>query len=510
MKQNVRNILVCIMLLLTVFVLFFILRKEENSSIYHFEFYYDNACASCDAEGPFFELLKEAKKGLSDTIHYNLKTYNIFYREDRTCFQEKLELLNLEREEIVLPLLIMGDEYLGGYEAMETYLPLLLSGNDRTSLQITGKEAESESQAGEMSGQKDWENGQKQNTLILFTTVSCKDCLSVKTYLDEQEIEDCIIMEYNIMEEAYADLIQTYFEAYQVPKGEQQVPILFYTEGYLSGASAIKDKLSAVLESGAAKNFLPPVKREDQSMQAEDTPFSMRYWWMLLGTGFINGLNPCAASMLLMLLTVIAVYGKDVLKTGLIYMAGKLIAYSGMGVLFSKLASGILLPIQGAGQVISVLFIGAALILAALNFRDFYYARKMEYGKLILQLPKGLRARNHAWINRLKGKPAVYLLPLVFFTGLIISAGEFFCTGQVYLAVIVYMLKTEAHVMSYAAFFLYTLAMCLPQVLLIFLVYKTKKVNRISELMVANMPAAKLLTGGLFLLLAVLMLAFLG
>lgn len=54
-------------------------------------------------------------------------------------------------------------------------------------------------------------------------------------------------------------------------------------------------------------------------------------------TGFINGVNPCGASMLLMLLAAIAMSGRSVIKTGCAYLAGKFTAYFAMGMGLYKL-----------------------------------------------------------------------------------------------------------------------------------------------------------------------------
>ena len=54
-------------------------------------------------------------------------------------------------------------------------------------------------------------------------------------------------------------------------------------------------------------------------------------------TGFINGVNPCGASMLLMLLAAIAMSGRSVIKAGCAHLAGKFTAYFAMGMGLYKL-----------------------------------------------------------------------------------------------------------------------------------------------------------------------------
>lgn len=116
-------------------------------------------------------------------------------------------------------------------------------------------------------------------------------------------------------------------------------------------------------------------------------------------------------------------------------MAGKVTAYMMMGLgafgLFQVVQEAVFVRVQ---RGIETVFAAAALGLCLLNLYDFWNTRKKQYGKVVVQLPGKLRKWNHNMIEKLKNVSPKRMLPAVFLLGLVISAGEFFCTGQLYVA----------------------------------------------------------------------------
>ena len=74
---------------------------------------------------------------------------------------------------------------------------------------------------------------------------------------------------------------------------------------------------------------------------------------------------------------------------------------------------------------------------------------------------------------------AKWMIPAAVVLGIMISAGEFFCTGQVYLAAILYMMKMqqEMKLQTNAAFIVYVTAMCIPSIFDCISNRKDKKCN---------------------------------
>ena len=116
--------------------------------------------------------------------------------------------------------------------------------------------------------------------------------------------------------------MQKLFSLYNVPSDKQQVPIVFYKDGYLSGADEITKNLEQVWKSGGLTNFDLDALLSSDEAKEEKSESTQTYIGLAI-TGFINGVNPCGASMLLMLLAAIAMSGRSVIKTGCAYLAGK-------------------------------------------------------------------------------------------------------------------------------------------------------------------------------------------
>lgn len=356
--------------------------------------------------------------------------------------------------------------------------------------------------------------------LLLFTTYSCGSCAQVKEFIQSTLKNEYIIkkeqgkviskvklIECNILNSGNLELLNELMKQYAVPGNEQQVPLIFYQNGFLSGETAIKNGLVKVIENGSAMGFswkageTSPVR---DKIEGKDL--------LKLGaTGLLNGLNPCSASMLLMVLSLLLMSGKDFLKGSFSYMAGKILAYLGMGMgaffVFTVIKEAYFTLME---QILTICFAFLALVLSILNFIDFWNARKKNYGRIMVQLPKKLRHFNHSIIKKLENIPGTFLLPVLFILGVVISAGEFFCTGQLYAASILYMVKEKQELtfMVFWMLLIYVLAMCIPQGIIIFIINKSRNLPAVSRITLQGMPAVKLIYGFLFLLLFILLLFF--
>ena len=332
----------------------------------------------------------------------------------------------------------------------------------------------------------------------------------LKNLTDEQTTENpLVIHEFNIAEGDGVILVQKLFSLYNVPSDEQQVPIVFFNGGYLSGAKSITDNLEQTWKDGKLIGFDVErvLSKEGASLEKENA--SAQTYIGLAVTGFINGINPCGASMLLMLLAAIAMSGRSVLKVGCAYLAGKFAAYCAMGMglyqLFMAIGQDVLLNIS---HVLTWIFAAVFLMLAILYLIDFINVKRKQYGKIRMQLPAALRKWNHERIEKATKTNARWMIPAAVVLGIVISAGEFFCTGQVYLAAILYMMKMqqEMKLQTNVAFIVYVTAMCIPSFLIVLVIEKTKNVIRMSNKTLEWLPTIKLVTAIVFFMFAVFML----
>ena len=458
--------------------------------------------------------MKQQILPLKDEYPYEFQIYSTMQTKGRETYLSMLEEHSIDKTKVSCPLMIIGDQYVVGYEEIEEKIaPLVKEYRDETTLNsdettINREETDKNNSAKNNSEEgTNPDNNQENITVsyLLFTTFSCSQCEKVKKEIEKRDFP-IIVEEVNILEENNADRLLEYFHSYGVPAQQQQVPILFYNGTFASGASEIlslfgKDtwwKLGENQEEiEVLKNSLMKVTTT-QEIKGKWLEFSR-----VIGTGVINGLNPCGLSMFFLVLSILLGMNLRIVRNGLLYLGGKVIAYFVMGIgLFSmfKVAEEALFRLYGIFKWVLVIF---AVCLALLNFLDFYHSLKGEYGKIRLQLPKAFRSWNQSKIRSLgqnsKQKVGVFLL----FLGFLISLGEFFCTGQIYAATLLSLLNsTKEQAWIYFEIFSYVIALCLPSLLVLFVIGKSRNVLNASDRVLKRMPLIKLINGVTFLCFA--------
>ena len=517
--------------------------NSDNLTV-QMEYYQYNVCAACHPEDDFFAVVSDTISPIKQEYPYEIAVYNTFRAEDKNRFEKRLQDLGLKEADVSLPALIMISEdsealvCLSGLDEIkekledtlkqaakpEQFVPseAALESDEKTEI-VT--QAENENQIEKPLSNTDWKEQLREavskdkstdSVILYFSTVSCTDCSEVKSLLkkmtDEQTTKKpLVIHEFNIAEGDNVVLLQKLFTIYDVASDKQQVPIVFFSGGYLSGAKAVTQGLEQKWKDDELTGFnLENILSDDASWQEENKDqASFKTYIGLAAAGFINGVNPCGASMLLMLLAAVAMSGRSVIKTGCAYLAGKFAAYCAMGMglykLFMAIGQDIFFSIS---NVLTWIFAAVFFILAILYLVDFVNVKRKQYGKIRMQLPTALRKWNHERIEKASKINAKWMIPAAVVLGIVISAGEFFCTGQVYLAAILYMMKMqqEMKLQTNAAFIVYVTAMCIPSFLIVLVIEKTKNVIHMSNKTLEWLPTIKLVTAIVFFIFAVFML----
>lgn len=517
--------------------------NSDNLTV-QMEYYQYNVCASCHPEDDFFAVVSDTISLIKQEYPYEIAVYNTFRAEDKNRFEKRLQELGLKEADVSLPALIMISEdsealvCLSGLDEIKEKLEDTLKQAAKPGQFVSSEAAlesdekteaasltENENQDQMQVSSSDWKEQLREavskdkstdSVILYFSTASCTDCSEVKSLLkkmtDEQTTKKpLVIHEFNIAEGDNVVLLQKLFTIYDVASDKQQVPIVFFSGGYLSGAKAVIQGLEQKWKDDELTGFnLENILPDDVSGQEENKDqASFKTYIGLAAAGFINGVNPCGASMLLMLLAAIAMSGRSVIKTGCAYLAGKFAAYCAMGMglykLFMAIGQDIFFSIS---NVLTWIFAAVFFILAILYLVDFVNVKRKQYGKIRMQLPTALRKWNHERIEKASKINAKWMIPAAVVLGIVISAGEFFCTGQVYLAAILYMMKMqqEMNLQTNAAFIVYVTAMCIPSFLIVLVIEKTKNVIHMSNKTLEWLPAIKLVTAIVFFIFAVFML----
>ena len=459
-------------------------------------YYYLNPCGSCREAETFEQTFLESIHDAAAGVTVVLECRNTFQQGGNESFQQECNRLGIADGQRELPMLLIGSTVLTGKQAVESGMRPAFLDEKRKVLAAAA--------AGDTTASKP----------VYFMVSPCEECARVKDFLASlnssftvnaggKMINSLLVVDtYNVAEPQGLELARKYFDAWRVPQDKQKVPIVFLRDGYLSGAGEIIGGLEQAIREGRCIGIEPP------GGEARLQPYE---WPGILATGIINGLNPCSISLLLFLITLLLARSANVLRLGLSFLMGKFIAYLALGtLLYNALAMIDSNAVRLFNGVAKYVLAATVLIAAGLNLSDFAAAKSEKYNRIRMQLPLGLRRLNHRWIKVMETAGENVLLLLSLCLGIAVSAGEFLCTGQIYLATILYLLKRSPAFdwQTFGALLVYIAGMLLPLLVLTLAVHKGKKVFGLTELARKNLPWIKLSTAAVLLLFAVVLLAF--
>lgn len=470
----------------------------DGAAVITVRYYYYNACGACDAAGKFREQFYDAIGIADEGITVELTTCNTFQTQNNSRFIEECKKYSITKEKQVPPLLVINDSFLVGSDEIR---------NELKEVFLTEK-------AKVLA--KNSENGSKTSLLLYFYVSPCDECAETKAFLsslpdnyivsngEETFSSPVNIAYFNINESKNLETIETLFKQYNVPDADQKAPIIFLKSSYLSGKDSIERWLSDEIKSGKALGTVIP------GLTGEHPPLSYLEWPSIFLAGVINGLNPCSVSMLLFLMALLLARNVSILKMGFSFIAGKIIAYIALGtVLFDLLIAVDSNIISLFQDIVKYILVIVAVGVAAMNLLDFFAAKHEKYNKIRMQLPEGLRRLNHRLMKRFSQiENARFLLLVLFALGLMISLGEFLCTGQIYLATILYLLKRSPvlDMQTFGAFLVYDIGMAMPPLALTLALWKGKEVYNLSEWARRNMPFFKIVNTVVFLIFGVILI----
>lgn len=471
-------------------------QKWENIPI---ELFVLAPCESCHEEDKFKQevLSQLANAGFENP---DCTVYNVYKESGGTYFKKAIEKYQLELTLSDLPAAVVeGVLYQGTYqeigEAVTRHLEAGIADSKPNSASVSENDPIVHTTKNLINSsfyREICKIGENDTVLVLFVTDVCESCQIAKTYLQDDSFDEKFnLLIYNILEDESMVIFQQLMKLYGVPDSKQQVPILFSQKSYLSGADAIVNGTAEMLANGEStgswEEIVPLFSQEEEVIKISKI--------QLIITGFLNGLNPCGVSMLLMILSILLMSGRNFYGGSLIYLIGKFFTYLFLGftigAFFSVIEGMLFQTVQnGIKIVLSIV----ALFFGFFYLMDFIHILKKEYGKEKLRLPERFRKWNHTMIKKLTEIPERFWYPVMFLLGIVISAGEFLCTGQVYLASLLYMVRqNKGFNMQLAGnLTLYLTAMCVPMVLVVILVSKGKSVMSTSHLSLKILPAVKL------------------
>lgn len=338
-----------------------------------------------------------------------------------------------------------------------------------------------------LSGLSDRQDDTKNPKLIIFFSPICSRCVEVKSEIMpkiEREYRNRISIEY--LDINYTDnykMLVALEEQNFVELGNS-LPVFYFAGRFLEGTgnymnleNAIRRLLNESLSTVSQNQSLPDIKKIDLVERFKGfKPFAV------ISAGLIDGINPCAFTVIVFFISFLALQGyrkRELVLIGLTFILAVFLTYLLIGLgLFSFLYQ--LQAFHYLSKIFNSIVGSLSMVLGILCLYDFWKFKQTGNAEgMILQLPQAVKNRIHKVIgsqyrvNKSQDtsvKKNVYGLALsAFVTGILVSVLEAVCTGQVYLPTIVFVLKTTPLKLQAVSYFLLYNLMFVVPLLLVFI-----------------------------------------
>lgn len=354
---------------------------------------------------------------------------------------------------------------------------------------------------------------QEKVEFALFVSPTCVHCNKLKAeywpQLKEKYKDTVHFTEYDISVDGNNLIFVETAKAYGME--EMGYPAAAVGSTFLMGYPS---EIGLYAETAIEKARLLNEKTNVKVSGADDAEgaFKKITFWAIVGSGLVDGINPCAFAVIVFFISFLTVYKynrKEIILVGAAYCFAVFCAYLLLGFGLFKF----LYAMQGFSYVIKAFYIitaGLCLIFFGLSVYDFWVYRKTKKSDgMILQLPQSLKMRIHkimGFFLRDKNKSAWRLTLAALAVGFGVSLVEAVCTGQVYVPTCVLIMQNPEFRMR-AIFYLviYNLMFVVPLItvfVLALLGYESKGFN---EFFKKHLGVTKVLLSlvflGLFLLL---------
>ena len=354
----------------------------------------------------------------------------------------------------------------------------------------------------------------------LFVSPSCVHCNKLKAEywgkLKEQYKDTVHFTEYDITTPQGNLAFNQTAEAYQVPADQRGYPAAAVGSTYLIGyPTEIGTYAEPAIEKArmlGEKTNVVTVAQE-QVMQQAKAAFQKITFWAIIGSGLVDGINPCAFAVIVFFISFLTVYKynrKEIILIGSAYCVAVFIAYLLLGLGVFKF----LYAMRGFAYVIKGFYIltaGLCLLFFVLSIYDLIVYKKTKKAEgMLLQLPQNLKVRIHkimGFFLRDKQKSTVRLVLAALAVGFCVSLVEAVCTGQVYMPTCVLIMQ-DPELRTCAAFYLvlYNLMFIVPLVVVFVLALLGYESKGFNDFLKKHLGLTKVLLSLVFLGLFVLLL----
>ncbi|MGL1891092.1 MAG: DUF1573 domain-containing protein [Spirochaetaceae bacterium] len=317
---------------------------------------------------------------------------------------------------------------------------------------------------------------------------TCEEFIDNTVPMLEKDLNKTItVNKHNVLESSELENLESRLKELDVPLSG--FPVLIYNSHVLQGEDVSGDQFTQIINGD---NTL-----EQKEGYVDGIDYLKPIPIFL--AGLLDGINPCAFTTLLFLISSLFYIGrgkKEILQIGIIFSATIFFSYYLVGLGFLNIIrTANFFPI--VSEIIKYILILALSILGIMSFYDAYLVKKGVSTEMKLQLPRSLKKRIHSVIRENTRTRGLIIGTIII--GVMVTIFELTCTGQVYLPIIAYIIKIEGNLSSYFYLTLYNVGFIIPLLIVFLTVYKGTTNQKLAEWFKTRLFYIKILLGLLFL-----------
>ncbi len=244
--------------------------EEQQEEKIEIHFYYNEACASCSGTEEFDQLVKDEIDTLPEGYAYEVSSFNTFHTGDADLFSEEMATFGYDQDFIdswMEPVMTVNGKAYLGMESIRSSIKeaYLTAGED---LFVYGRGVYDPQKEQTLEELLDfWPLEEGSASIVYFYRITCEECIETnekvmddlpRSVTVEGEEYPLQVIRINTRSGRNNEVIQAFFEAYDVPEEDQMVPIVFTARGYLAGIDDISNGLIEALEAGDGLGFQYP------------------------------------------------------------------------------------------------------------------------------------------------------------------------------------------------------------------------------------------------------------
>ena len=330
--------------------------------------------------------------------------------------------------------------------------------------------------------------------IYFFYNQDCSECTHTLPLVQEyaRTHPDVIVRFYDIKDSpGNRALFSRFNQEYNA--GFVAVPTAFVgpyvLEGYDQIATELDEKVALTGESVQGNST--PVQTPTQVGEKQGDSYVLTIP-LVIGAALVDGINPCAFSVLIFLLLTIMSLGsrRKMLEVGVSFVIAVFVFY-----FFSGLGLFTAIQISGVSQAISVVAAFIALAAGALSFRDAF----RKEGGPALAIPESRKGMIERFAR-------VGSVPAAFALGILVGMFELPCTGGIYLAILSLLSQEMTLVQGIPLLLLYNLVFILPLVIILAVVSYGISAERLDTWRVEKRKLVRVIMGLVMVGLGILLL----